>query len=49
MYIVIEKHGGPQYAIIVTNENGENMIFDTREEAQIEANDCQDGVILEIN
>lgn len=45
-YIVIEKHGGWEYAIVVTNEDGTNKIFDTIEEAQIEANDCQDGIVV---
>jgi hypothetical protein len=48
MFIVIEKHGGAEYAIIVTNEEGENKIFETREEAQIEAEDCQDAIIVEL-
>lgn len=48
-YIVIEKHGGAEYAIITTNEDGENKIFDNLEEAQKEAEDCQDGMIVEIN
>lgn len=46
MYIVIEKHGGWEYAIIVTDENGNNKVFDTYEEAEIEAEDCQDGIII---
>lgn len=48
MWIVIEKHGGPEYAIIVTNEDGENKIFETEEEAQAEADDCQDGIIVRL-
>ncbi len=48
MYIVIEAHGGAQYATIVTNEDGENKVFDTQEEAQAEADDCQDGYVVEI-
>lgn len=49
MFIVIEKHGGPEYAIICTNEDGENLIFDTNEEAEKHAKEeCQDGVIVEI-
>lgn len=46
MYIVIEKFGGAEYACIVTNEDGENKVFDTIEEAQIEADDCQDAIIV---
>jgi len=47
-YIVIETHGGPEYAIIVTDEDGNNKIFDTRSEAEAEAADCQDGVVVEL-
>lgn len=46
MYIVIEKHGGWEYAAIVTDENGNNKVFDTIEEAQKEADDCQDGIVI---
>lgn len=49
MFIVIEKHGGPEYAAICTDQEGNNLVFDTREEAQKEADDCQDGIIVEIN
>ena len=48
-YIVIEKHGGPQYATIVTNEDGDVRVFDTLNDAVIECDDCQDGQIVEIN
>lgn len=48
MFIVIETHGGPEYAAIVTDENGNNKVFETIEEAQAEADDCQDGKIFEI-
>lgn len=49
MYIVIEKHGGWEYAAIVTNEDGENKLFDTLKEAQEEADDCQDGIVIPEN
>jgi len=48
-YIVIECHGGAEYAIVVTNENGENKVFDTQEEAQAEADDCQNGIVVPIS
>ena len=48
MYIVIEKHGGAEYAIIVTNEQGENKIFETIEKAQAEADECQDAIVVKI-
>ena len=47
-YIVLETHGGAQYAIVCTDENGNNLVFDTREEAEAEAADCQDGIVVEI-
>ncbi len=46
MFIVIEKHGGWEYASIVIDENGNNKVFDTIEEAQKEADDCQDGIVV---
>ena len=45
-YIVIETHGGPEYAIIVMDEDGNNKIFDSEEEAQTEADHCQDGIVI---
>ena len=45
-YIVIEKHGGPSYAIIVTDENGNNLVFDEYDEAEQEASDCQQGLVV---
>ena len=48
MYIVIEKFGGAEYATIVTDFEGNNKIFDTREEAQTEADDCQDAIVVPI-
>lgn len=48
MYLVIEKHGGPEFAIIVTNEDGSNKVFDDNESAQKEADDCQDGIVIEL-
>ena len=49
MYIVIEKFGGPEYAIIVTNEQGDVKIFETQEYAQIEADECQDGIVVDLD
>lgn len=45
-YIIIERHGGAEYAIIVTDPDGNNLVFDSREEAEAEAADCQDGLII---
>ena len=47
-YIVIEKHGGAEYAIVVTDTDGNNKVFDSYEEAKTEATDCQDGIIVEL-
>jgi len=47
-YIVIETHGGAEYAIIVTNQEGNNLVFDSREEAEAEAADWQDGIVVEL-
>jgi hypothetical protein len=48
-YIVIEKFGGPQYSIIVTDVDGFTMVFESEKEAQREADDCQDAIIVEID
>lgn len=48
MYIVIETHGGAEYATVCTNENGENEVFETIEEAELYADDCQDAIVVEI-
>lgn len=47
-YIVLELHGGPQYAGVVTDQDGNNRIFDNRKDAEAEAADCQDGLVVEI-
>lgn len=47
-YIIIENHGGPQYAIIVTDADGNNLVFDDLELAEAETADCQDGVVIEL-
>lgn len=47
-FIVIETHGGAEYAAIVTDTDGANKVFDTREEAVTEAADCQVAIIIEI-
>jgi hypothetical protein len=48
-FIVIETHGGAEYAIIVTNHDGNNLVFDTHQEAQDEADECQGGLVVEID
>jgi len=47
-YILIETFGGPQYAAICTDTDGNNLVFDNKEDAEAEANDCQDGLVVEI-
>ena len=47
-YIVIEIHGGPQYATIVTDQDGANKVFEIEAEAMEEALDCQDGSVIEV-
>jgi hypothetical protein len=47
-YIVIECFCGPEYAIIVTDQEGNNCVFENREDAETEAADCQDGIVVEL-
>jgi hypothetical protein len=47
-WIVIELHGGPQYAAICTDAEGNNKVFDSYDEAEAEAKDCQDGKVVEV-
>jgi hypothetical protein len=44
MYIVLEMFDNPT---VVTNEDGDVLYFDTLDEAQSEADDCQDGKVVE--
>lgn len=49
MYIVIETLGDWKYTTILTDENGNNRVFDTLDEAWKAAdNNCQDGIVLGI-
>lgn len=48
MFIVIEAFGGAEYATIVTDTEGQNKVFDNADDAQTEADDCQDGRVIEI-
>jgi len=47
-YIIIETFGGPGYAAICTDTDGNNLVFEKREDAELEAADCQDGLIVEL-
>lgn len=49
MFIIIETLGGPEYATIVLNEEGENMLFEEEEKAIQYANEqIQDPIVVEI-
>lgn len=48
-YIVLETHGGPEYAIVVMDEDGNNKVFDNLEDARKEADECQAGIVVEID
>ena len=48
MYIVIERFDAEYPTIVVDEESGMPKLFDTREEAQTEADECQDGLVVEI-
>jgi hypothetical protein len=45
-FIVLEKFGGN--VNVCTNEDGETLEFETAELAQVEADDCQDGQVVEV-
>ena len=45
MYIVIETFD-LYYPTIVTNEDGFPLLFNTIEEAQAEADNCQKGIVV---
>lgn len=47
-FIIIETFGGPDYAIVVTDENGYNKVFEDREAAEAEAAECQLGVVFKV-
>lgn len=45
MFIVIEIFD-PQWPVIVTNEEGYPLLFDTKEEAEKEASQCQKAIVV---
>ena len=47
-YLVLEVHGGPAYAAIITDEDGNNRVFENREDAEAEAADCQEGLVVDL-
>ena len=46
-FLVLETHGGLQYAYVCTDDEGQVRVFDKIEDAQAEADDCQDGIVIE--
>ncbi|OKS86111.1 hypothetical protein [Mucilaginibacter polytrichastri] len=46
MFIVIETHGGAEYAVIATDENDNNLVFDSFIEALDEAKNCHVGIVI---
>jgi len=46
MYIVIEAHPNAESATIVTDEEGNNLVFTDYVEAEEEVEKCQDGLIV---
>jgi hypothetical protein len=46
-FIAIKMHNGPEYAIIITDQDGNSLVFDNREDAEAETADCQNGFVLE--
>ena len=45
-YVIIEDFNG--YISLCTNEEGEVMVFPSLEEAEKEANECQNGKIIKL-
>ena len=49
MFILIECHGGAQYAHIVADENGNNIVFDDIDSASIYGEEnCQAAIVVHI-
>ncbi|QEM09194.1 hypothetical protein [Mucilaginibacter rubeus] len=47
-YLVLETHGGAAYAVICTDQDGNTLVFEHRKDAEAEAADCQEGLVVEI-
>jgi hypothetical protein len=47
-YLVLEMHGGPEYAALCTDTDGNNLVFDNKLAAEAEAAGCQDGLVVEV-
>lgn len=48
-YIILDFFGDPEYASIITDTDGNNLVLDNRLEAEAEAADCQDPVIIVVD
>jgi hypothetical protein len=48
MFIVIDTFDPLYPNIVVDIESGMPLLFDTREEAEDEANECQEAIVVEI-
>lgn len=49
MFIVIETHGGAEYAAICVDEEGNNWVTDSKDEAEKYAmSECQNGIVVEL-
>lgn len=49
MYIVIDTSDLSFPAIVVNPNDGMPLLFDTKEEAQEEANQCQSAIVVNLN
>ena len=48
-YIVIETWPDPESAFAVVDpDSGKTLVFKTRDEAQTEADQCQDGKVIKV-
>jgi hypothetical protein len=47
-YIVIDRFDINYPNIVVDMESGMPLIFDSIKDAQVEADDCQDAIVIEI-
>jgi hypothetical protein len=45
-YIIIETHGGPEYAIIITDQDGNNLVFDTFSEPRMRQMTARQELLL---
>jgi hypothetical protein len=49
MWLILEMWPSPAEAHIVTDENGENLVFDNQEDAeQFASESCQDAIAIQV-